>query len=393
MAKRTVAQFLQTFALPLVAGGEVHVGAPIAPKDLEQMSGELDKASLESTAVDDARESVLATCVSTPPRMLLEPDDLSLLAALHNALFLVHPRVESWVVTDRSKRKIVDASLTMASVPLTQNKARVLGRHALLHQLFDLWRRDITLSWWTGRAQFQGQRPPQRLLRWSDLRRVSQQEHPAPFAELLTGNDTAPIIATLVRRTPLTQLLRHAPGAPPLHWEDAVFALRDTEIARMLIYQLTTESDTDAGLSGLWRASAAFEQMLERTPPQKDVLAVAAALIYAEGLLCIDEAGRRSSKERSPQVAKALAVNDGGSRERGAATFFALSSAIATVAPHLSLPPGLAELPVALQRWKLRREQANALIGDGVLASLTARMQRHFSGISAGISAIAPTLP
>lgn len=382
MAKRSVEQFLAHFALPMVGGGEVHVGAPISVPELNDFTSEMDRYNQQTVAIDDAREAALATLLARVPALLLEPEDLSLLAALHNALFLVHPRADTWIVTDRSRRRVVDASLTMASVPLTAVKNRVLGRHGLLHQLFRITRDDISLSWWTGSAKFYGQKPPTRLTAWSGVRRVNSTVHHAGFGELLGTTDAAPIVATLVRRSPLTQLLEFAAGAPPLHWEDAVFLLRDHELARAVAYAITPSGATATGLGALWRAAAAFEQMLERTPAPADVRAVAAFLVYCDGLLCIDEAVLRGGKEKSALVAQALATGDAGLRERGAATFFALPAALALVDQRLAVPPGLGDRAAAGERWAIHRSQAQAILGDGVIEALAARLRRHFGTAS-----------
>jgi hypothetical protein len=171
MSTRTVQQFLEGFALPFVSGGDVHVGAPIRLDELEQFGAQLDGATAATVAIDDAREQALAPLLSR------------VLAALHNALFLAHPRAESWLVRDRSRRRVVDASLTMASVPLTTVKRRVVGRHGLLHQLFRVSRDDISLSWWTGSAKYYGQQPPARLTAWSGLRRVHRTKEVTGFSE------------------------------------------------------------------------------------------------------------------------------------------------------------------------------------------------------------------
>ncbi|MBP9085425.1 MAG: hypothetical protein KBG15_04865 [Kofleriaceae bacterium] len=382
MAKRDVVQFLEKFALPFVGGGELHVGAPIGLPELEAFVTDMDRASHATVALDDARELALAPLLSRVPAMLLEPEDLSLLAALHNALFLVHPRADTWLVTDRARRRVVDASLTMASVPLTTVKRRILGRHGLLHQLFRITRDDVALSWWTGSAKFYGQKPPSRLTAWSGLRRVATTVHHAGFAELFGSTQTAPIIATIVRRSPLTQLVEYAVGAPPLHWEDAVFMLRDHELARAVAYSLTPSGANAGGLGALWRAAAAFEQMLERTPAQADIRAVVAFLVYAEALLCIDEAVLRGGREKSVLVAQALAPGEAGVRERGAATFFALPAALANVDARLAMPPGLADDRGAADRWAIHRAQALAILGEGAIEALAARLRRHFGTAS-----------
>ena len=103
-----------------------------------------------------------------------------------------------------------------------------MARHALLHNLFHLTRTrhdrvvvDRARAVSGPEAAAAARRVERRAPR---ARRASSI---VDFDELLAVPDTAPIVATLLRRTPLTQLLDSHPGAPPLHWEDAVFVLRD----------------------------------------------------------------------------------------------------------------------------------------------------------------------
>src|SRR5690242_8196575 len=183
MARAHVREFLDRFVKPMVAGGELHVGPPIPTADVDRWEQELGDASVELVAVDDARTQVLSTLVVRPPAFVLEGDELALAAGLHNALFLVHPRAELWSVSDRQRRRIIDTALAMVSRPLTRNRTRVMARHALLHNMFHLKRVDVTVSWWTGRARFQGQRPPSRLVAWKGVRRVREEQVAVDFAD------------------------------------------------------------------------------------------------------------------------------------------------------------------------------------------------------------------
>ena len=128
MARLHVRDFLSGFVQPLVAGGELHIGAPIPTGDAERWELELDHASVELTAVDEARTAVLSTLVCRPPAFVLEADDISLAVGLHNALFLVPPRAEEWSVSDRARRKIIDTALAQVSRPLTHDRRRVMAR-------------------------------------------------------------------------------------------------------------------------------------------------------------------------------------------------------------------------------------------------------------------------
>ncbi len=377
MPKEHVRDFLTRFVRPLVAGGELHVGAPISLAEVERWDGELDRASVELMAVDDARHAVLSTVVCRPPAFIFELDELCLAAGLHNALFLVHPRAELWSVSEKQRRKIIETALALVSQPLSRNRTRVMARHSLLHNLFDLKRSDTTVSWWTGRARFHGQKPPPRLVSWKGLRRVREETTVVDFDELLAVPDTAPVIATLLRRTPFTQLLGSHPGAPPLHWEDAVFLLRDHELARAVAYQLVSEAAPARQIEGPARLAAAFEQMLERAPDEPDVRAVAAFLVHLNALFCLGEISLREPGAKSPLISTVLSAEAAGQRPRGLATLFALPGALAQVDPRLAMPPGIAELPALAQRWKVHRAQTAELLSDAVIEALAQRLKRH----------------
>jgi hypothetical protein len=377
MAQTHVRVFLERFVKPLVAGGELHVGAPIPYADVERWDTELDAATVELVAVDEARTSVLSTLVVRPPALVLEGDDLALAAGLHNALFLVHPRADVWSVTDRQRRRIIDNALTLVSRPLTRERKRVMARHALLHNLFHLARRDTTVSWWTGRARFQGQVPSKRLTAWPGLRRVREEHTDIGFDELLAVADTQAIVAALLRRTPLTQLLDSQPGAPPLHWEDAVFVLRDTELARAAAYHVTPSASPSEQVKEPSRLAAAFEQMLERAPDEADVRAVAAFLVHICVLFAFAEIHMREPNAKSPLISTVLAAEAAGQRPRGLQTLLALPGALALVDPRLANPPGLGGIPALAQRWRVHRAQTGELLSEPVIDALAQRLRRH----------------
>ncbi|MDQ3366193.1 MAG: hypothetical protein M3680_12270 [Myxococcota bacterium] len=380
MAKPHVREFLERFVRPLVAGGELHVGAPIPAVELARWESELGDATLELVAVDEARQAVLSTLVCRQPAIVLEGDELALAAGLHNALFLVHPRADVWSVSDKQRRRIIETALRMVSQPLTQSRTRVMARHALLHNLMALTRHDVTVSWWTGRARFHGQKPPARLTSWKGMRRVREEVTIVDFDELLAVPDTAPVIATLLRRTPLTQLVDSHPGAPPLHWEDAVFLLRDPELVRAISYRLVPDTAPREQVAGPARLAAAYEQMLERAPDEVDVRTVAAFLVHLDALFCMGELHLREADAKSPLISTVLSAEAAGQRPRGLATLFALPNALAVVDPRLAMPPGLRAIPALERRWKVHRAQTQELLGDAVIDALAARLRRHLRG-------------
>jgi hypothetical protein len=386
MARPNVAQFLDEFVRPLVAGGEIHVRRPLSLEDVRRFELDLAHANLEANTVDDARNAVLSTVVCRVPTFLLEGDDLALAAGLHNALFLVHPDAEGMTVAERMRRRILETTQALCTQPLTRQRTRVLARHALLHNVFDLSRTDTQVSWWTGRARFLGQAPPARLSRWRSVRRVREDVSRAAYDELLGAPDVAPVIAMLLRRTPLTQLVSTHPAAPILHWEDAAFLLRDAELARAIAYQAVSPpgaTEPRELIATPARLAAAFEQMIERNPPEGDVRAVAAFLVHLNALLVLAERAGRDANPRSAVIAAVLAPERAGQRPRGLSTFFALPSALAEVEPRLAVPPGVLEDEPLARRWNGHRAQVVEAVGDAVIETLAARLARHFGGKAA----------
>jgi hypothetical protein len=377
MARRSVAEFLDSFVRPMIAGGDIRIGRPVTMEDVHHFDADLPHASPELVAVDDARTEVLAELVVRPPALVLGADELHLAAALHNALFLAHPDSEGWVLTKRARARIVDAASRLAAQPLSQDRRRVLARHALLHNVFDIMRVDTKVSWWTGSARFFGQKPPTRLLLWRSVRRVREETSTVRYDELLSSDEVAPIMATLLRRSPLTQLLSPHPRTPALHWEDAVFVLRDHELARAVAYEALAPVDPVAQVAGPARYAAAFEQMLERTPDAGDVRAVAAFLVHLNALLAVAELKLRDHASPSPLITTVLAPERAGQRPRGLTTFFALPNALAEIDPRVAEPPGVADEPRLEERWDIHRAQVLAGVGEAVIATLVARLSRH----------------
>src|SRR5687768_5088135 len=123
---RDLADFLRRFCVPLVRGGEVAVGRPIAAAELEAMVERLPHESDAQLAVDDARTSVVAEIVVRPPPLVLDEEDLAMAVALHNLLFLVHPRADTWSVGQGGRRKVLDAAQRMAQVSLSKSRRRLL---------------------------------------------------------------------------------------------------------------------------------------------------------------------------------------------------------------------------------------------------------------------------
>ncbi len=376
MAMASCADFLESFVLPLVAGGDMHVGRPIDAPTLESYEQQLPHASVPLVAIDEAREKVLSKLVVKPPACVLDVDELNLAAAVHNLLFLAHPDAEGWGMSESRRAKIVASAQSFAARPRSLSRTRILARHGLLHNLFNIGRNDIKVSWWTGSATYEGQPIPKRLTRWSDVRRVKRDETRVGFRELFQGADVTSVIASLSRRSPLTLLLSSGQGGPHLHWEDSVFLLRDAEIARALAYRSVEGESAAEQTQTPARYAASFEQMLERTPAQEDIRAVLAFLVYINSLLAMKELQQTGD---SPLLASTLGASQ---RTRGLATFFAAPGAVQLVDERLAQPPGLADDVRLSRRYQIHRRQAASLLGESVIEALAERLRRHLGGVA-----------
>ena len=338
-------------------------------------------------AVDEARTAVLADLVVRPPALVLEEDDVRLAAALHNVLFLVHPDADGVTVTRRVRSRVAETARRLAAQPLSRSRRRVLARHGLLHNVFDIKRIDTKVTWWTGSADFMGQAPPARLLAWEGVRRVRREDDTARYDELLCSEEATPIMAILLRRSPLTQVLSSHPQAPALHWEDAVFLLRDAELARAMAYAALAPATPEQRLAAPARFAAAFEQMLERSPSDEDVRAVAAFLVHLSALLAHAEVRQHGLEARSATLTTVLAPERAGKRPRGLTTFLALPNALRSVDVRLAEPPGLDDDRRLAERWRVHRAQVAEGVGEAVIETLVARLQRRLGRVGLLVAA------
>ncbi len=382
MPRRTVADFLESFVLPLVRGGELHIGEPLSLSEVADFEANLVHASAPLVAVDEARHELLAELVVKPPTIILDNDELRLAAALYNVLFLVHPDAGNLTTSRRARSRVAEAARQLAGQPLSRSRRRVLARHGLMHNVYRIVRADIRVTWWTGHATFLGRTPPSRLTSWRTMRRVREDETTATFADLLCSDEATPVMAILLRRSPLTQVLDWHPQAPALHWEDAVFALRDAELARAICYRALAAVAEEGlapekRLAAPARFAAAFEQMLERNPSPADIRAVAAFLVHLSALIVLDESLRHERGKRSPLLTAVLAPERASKRPRGLTSFLAVPEAIRRIDRRIAEPPGITANEELAQRWSAQRDMVAEGVGEAVVDTLAGRIARR----------------
>lgn len=407
-----LADFLTRFVQPLVAGGEVRIGAPIPPQLLARWEVELGEVVEAVVAVDQARAAAASGLVVRPPPLALGGEELRLAVALHGALVLAHPGTTGLGVK-RGRRELAQHSVELARAGPPDGPSATVGRHTLLGRLFELVRVDTQVKWWTGRAEFRGESPPARLLLWRRVRRVKQETTEVGLSEVLAGDESRPVVGALLEASPLTDLLTlDAPARrwPPFRWAaPQVEVLRYAELARAVAYHWLDELGVVplprlracAAAAGAWEqalatplevgprarpAGAAVEAPVRALPSRgapalapADVRAVTAFLVHLNALCAIAEArGDGDLDAPSPLVAASLSARRGPELGQPEATglrlFFCVPDVAGRCDAQLGAPPGIAGDTRVARRWAAHRSQVRAALGDERLAQLARRL-------------------
>src|SRR5262245_57168353 len=229
-------QFAAQFLRPLVAGGTLHVGAPLGRVGLER----LREASLDGAVeadIADARGAVASTLLVDPIPPRLDAEALRLAVALHDLLFLFHPRADALTVRDRRLEEVAQFAAALADLPSTKDADALVARHTMLHLLPSLGRTDVQVSFWVGKREFHGEEPPRRLVAWPNLRRVRQERRRVNcFAEAASHPLAGPVVQKLLDGSPLTDLLHPVRLEPKLELGRRAALLARPELCRLVAY-------------------------------------------------------------------------------------------------------------------------------------------------------------
>lgn len=230
-------RFAADFLRPLLEGGEVQVGRPLPPGDLEHFA----LASSSDLEVDQAIYSALHRTASiiAPVKRIPYPDrgTLALAMAGHNLVFITDPHLDR--AFSRGARPEIlawaDALIEAADAPRTRSE--VLSRHAIVNRLLLLAREDVTVKIWAATYHFQGREVPRNVVAMPRLRRVRKKRERHPLLELFSAVDEStpfevqPSFEALLARSPITELF-HLEGHTKLRLGGAALAaLADPSIA------------------------------------------------------------------------------------------------------------------------------------------------------------------
>lgn len=297
--------FLGQYLLPLVQGGAVHVGPPLDTDglaDLITYVGLRDQTVLTIEAWLHQRAAEL-WLYAVQPRLTAEL--LNLAVASHNLLFMSHPSVGRLGLGRRGLARVAAFTAGCLERPRPRTDAELVARHALLGNLPRLSRTDVEIGFWIGRRSFVGQQPPERLLRWRQLRRVREQVTEVTWIDSELTELQAPLARRLLLQTPLTDLLNPQRQAPPFSWLPLYHYLASPWISRLACHHYL-EQGLDAMAPALAQAFWRLVDDAEAAPRQEQALGAVVGLVaYLVALSYLDQEPAAEQDASQPPIPSA----------------------------------------------------------------------------------------
>lgn len=218
--------------------------------------------------------------------------DFALAAALNDLLQATNHEIGGVLMRGRYARLLESVTELCASVPGPRNVAEALSRHATFCRVLELARTDTSVSWWTGKASFRGQKPSPRLMLWPSLRRVSIDERRVGLSDMCAGLAGASedlfcqALGRWLSRSPLTDVGSVMRRSPAFSWSGPSLSLVATAPGRTLAWRLLADKPKAQVLAALERATKTL-------PPEASAAReVAEGFVreVAEGWKALDEA-------------------------------------------------------------------------------------------------------
>jgi hypothetical protein len=237
---------------PLVLGGPMHLVRPFGPK-LSVLVGERNEigdTDLRSRIdVARVRRARLLAPVDVLPD--LTAAEWTLLCALNDLLQVTNHGLAGPFTRRRHERLLGSVRELCEATAAPRDVGDALARHATFARVLELVRTDTTVSWWMGTARFRGQPPPERLLRWRQLRRVQVQTERVTLHEMCTGlnavqqSEFDEVLCLWLTRSPLTDLAGAARRRPAFAWSRSTLALISTAPGRAIAWRALSRQPAD----------------------------------------------------------------------------------------------------------------------------------------------------
>lgn len=239
MTGQLVAELAERVVLPLLAGGALR---PLAPIGHERALEVAQHAAFASSVLDEARarrvrllRRLCALDVFADPT----PGEWLMVCALNDLLQATNPTLLGPFGGDRPHKLLEMAGATLSVAGAPAHIGEALSRHATFSRLLEVVRIDTHVSFWVGRRVYKGMKPPRRITRWRNVRRVSEREEPVRLPEMAPANPAATpefegVFGSLLALSPLTDLANAGRDLPEFSWSGAALSLVKTRAGRTL---------------------------------------------------------------------------------------------------------------------------------------------------------------
>lgn len=253
---------------PLVLGGKVSLVQPFGPKlalSINPAFRIVDDDTRSRLSVARVRIARLVAPVDAVPEPTAH--DWALVAALNDLLQATNHHLSGPFTRGRHERLAELVDEILGAVPPPRSMIAAIARHTLFARVFELVRKDTLVKWWTGSANFRGEPPAGRLLKWKSFRRVTTDTSSIALPDLSDGVRLAKerwlsSLALFLTRSPLTDLATAGRVVPTFAWSPATLAFVFTPMGSKLGARAVAAAHNT-------RANGALEAAINRLPPGK----------------------------------------------------------------------------------------------------------------------------
>jgi hypothetical protein len=239
---------------PLVLGGPARLVPPIGAKAaLAVPEGTRIVDDDLRTKVDVARVRLARTLVPLDTLPDMPSSEWTLVAALNDLLQATNHMLSGPFTRGRHEVLIASVENLVSAVLPPRTLLEAVSRHATFARIGELVRTDTKVSWWTGSARFRGEKPPQRLYSWKELRRVRTDENTVGLADLPDGTPALSkdhwqtTLAHWLTRSPLTDIAWLTRTTPVFSWSKEALAFVATPMGSKLAARALASRATGEG--------------------------------------------------------------------------------------------------------------------------------------------------
>ena len=209
-----LAEFVDGFVAPLMAGGAVRVTRPLRFEEYRALAGELGGA--RRVDLELLRLRRVEILVAEPELDAPSDDELALWIGLHNVLALDHPdRPRVWA-RKIAWRRVEAVTRHLLARGQAGAFSAALARHAAVGAFVDLIRRDTIVLTIDGEERYLGQAPPRRRLR------ASRRDEVVEWIAVEHADESGRLLPDVLWASPITCLLR--PTLAPEGWSPLLAA-------------------------------------------------------------------------------------------------------------------------------------------------------------------------